>query len=144
MLSWQHLKGVLSWHWLPHWGWWELTLTSARFIVHQHSLQWPFSRERGETKAWEYEEQNNSLKLLVQLVASLEWSPTEQIAGGALVLPLLTEGVTLGGIQTSTAASHLCLIRDRGNGINHGYGITWVSYDACKDIGILQLKETLS
>lgn len=95
-------------------------------------------------KAWEYEEQNNSLKLLVQLVASLEWSPTEQIAGGALVLPLLTEGVTLGGIQTSTAASHLCLIRDRGNGINHGYGITWVSYDACKDIGILQLKETLS
>lgn len=46
-----------------------------------------------------------------------------------------------GGIQTPTAVSHLCLIRDR---INCGYGITRVSYDACKDIGILQLKETLS
>lgn len=82
--------------------------------------------------------------LLVQLVASLESNLMEQIAGGALLLPGLMEGVTLGGIQTSTAVSHLCLIRDRGNGINHGYGITWVSYDACKDTGILQLKETLS
>ena len=56
------------------------------------------------------------------------------------------QGVTLGMIQTLTAVSHLCLIRDRENRINHGYGITWVSYDACKDIGILQLgdKETLS
>lgn len=49
-----------------------------------------------------------------------------------------------GGIQTPTAVSHLCLISDRGNRINCGYGITRVSYDACKDIGILQLKETLS
>lgn len=68
-------------------------------------------------------------------------------ARGALVLPSAeTQGVALGEIQTLTAVSHLCLIRDRENGINHGYGITWVSYDACKDIGILQLgdKETLS
>lgn len=71
----------------------------------------------------------------------------EQSARGALVPPSAeTQGVTLGEIQTLTAVSHLCLIRDRENGINHGYGITWVSYDACKDIGILQLgdKETLS
>lgn len=48
----------------------------------------------------------------------------EQIAGGALLLPVM-QGVTLGGIQSSTAVPRLCLVRDRGNGINHGYGITW-------------------
>lgn len=66
--------------------------------------------------------------------------------GVLVLLSAETQGVTLGAIQTSTAVSHPCLVRDRENGINHGYGMTWVSYDACKDIGILQLadKETLS
>lgn len=86
--------------------------------------------------------------LLVQLLAALTWNRTvvpvnarEQTARGAEML-----GVTLGMVQPVTAVSHLCLIRDQENGISHSYGITWVSYDACKDIGILRFrdKETLS
>lgn len=87
--------------------------------------------------------------LLVQLVASPVCNLTvlPATARETLVHPSAeTQGVTLGTIQTLTAVAHLCLIRDRENGINHGYGITSVSYDACKDIGILQLadKEALS
>lgn len=66
--------------------------------------------------------------------------------GSEVLLSAGMQGVTLGAIQTLTAVSLLCLIRERENGINRGCDIIWVSSEACKDIGILQLrdKESLS
>lgn len=61
------------------------------------------------------------------------------------LVPLSTEmqSVTQGESQTWTAAAHLCLLRGRGNGRQPGLGIPWVSCDACKDIGLLWLRDTV-
>lgn len=122
-------------------------LSSYHIYCSPSALTWERERER-EWGKWRHENDRSA----VQLTAALAWNshsrqcPEAECREGSGPAECWTQGVTLGEIQALTAVSHCCLIRDWENGINHGYSIIWVSYEACKDIGILQLrdKETLS